>query len=111
MLSPEEKAAGRRFRDDCQAWLINLVDTTAPTFIVPNFIAIYRHPCPARNHRSTAMELAETYLPSPAFDTIPAGRFAFLYRSGRCRHCGQTGMSRAGRLVDAHTRPPLKDTR
>lgn len=34
------------------------------------------------------------------------GRFAFIFKEGRCG-CGATARSKAGRLVDAHERPPL----
>lgn len=138
-LSPEEKAAGRRFRDDAQAILAATFLTDHPTYSVPNFIGIYRHACAGRTNRSTALELKEIYLPSPAYQVstrkgqidqvvredepfmpfiavplepyqltrIPAGRFGFIYREGRCRSCGDTARSRAGRLIDGWERPPI----
>ncbi len=106
-LTPEEKAAGRRFRDQAQADLLASVQAQPPTHVVPNFLALYRHNCPARDGRSTALELKEMYRKSLADGDVPAGRFGFLWREGRCRHCGATASSRAGRLVDAHRRPPI----
>jgi len=106
-LSPAEKAAGRAFRDAAQADLLATFDTDPPAFTVPSFLALYRHHCPARAGRSTALPLHEIYLHSPADGDVPAGRFGFIYRAGRCRSCGQQARSRAGRLVDAQVRPPI----
>lgn len=107
-LTAREKQAGRRFRDQAQA------DLTAsfadpPTYTVPNVLALYRHSCPGRDGRSTALELKEVYLLSPAYPDldVPAGRFGFIYRKGRCRSCGHTGRSHTGRLVDGWQRPPI----
>lgn len=108
-LTPPEKAAGRSFRDRAEADLATTFQADPPDLVVPHFIALYRHSCPARKDISTALELKEMYLLSPAYPqhNVPAGRFGFLYRQGRCRLCGQTARSRTGRLVDAHERPPL----
>lgn len=38
---------------------------------------------------------------------VPAGRFAFIFRRGRCKGCGKTAMSPSGRLVDGWRRKPL----
>lgn len=136
-LTPEEKAAGRAFRDAAQARLLDSFANSPPDHTVPNFIALFRHACPKRG-RSTALELHEQYEMSPAYDVfslgrtvvhvalstdptlpnlvrqegvditfVPEGRFGFIYKAGRCRYCGQTARSRAGRLVDAHERPPV----
>ncbi len=112
-LSPAEKAAGRAFRDAAQSALLRTFDADPPTFAVPNFVALYRHNCPERGGRSTALELKEMYQFSPAYPEheVPAGRFGFLWRYGTCRHCGATARSRAGRLVDAHQRPPIRPGR
>ena len=132
-LEPEEKVAGRLFRDRSQADLDDFRATTVPDFDVPFFIAIYRHLCPARDFASMALELREVYVTSPRivvlstergidraefydewawsdeFDTwiVPAGRFGFVYRTGRCAACNQRGTSIAGHFVDAWNRPPL----
>lgn len=103
----EEKAVGRQFRETAQAALLASFDTGPPNYVVPNFIALYRHNCDARGGRSTALNLKEIYQFSPADAGVPAGRFGFIYKAGRCAYCGQTARSRAGRLVDAHERPPL----
>lgn len=142
MLSPEEKAAGRMFRDDAQDRLLARHDNDPPDYTVPSFIALYRHNCPAHSDRSTALELRECYEVSPGYEVytvdgnrlvvpadlpgelpadlaihihradavlthVPGGRFGFIWREGRCRSCGRTARSRAGRLVDAVDRPPI----
>ena len=106
-LSTEEKAAGRVFRDEMQAALLRSHTADPPDHTVPNFLSLYRHSCPARQGRSTALELKEVYVSSPSYPDVPAGRFGFIYKQGVCRGCGQTARSRAGRLVDAYERPPI----
>ncbi len=107
-LSSVEKTVGRRFRTDCQSTLDALNEAAPPTYTVPFFIAVYRHPCPARDGKSTALELLEHYRHSTEDDGVPAGRFGFIYRQGKCRACGAVARSAAGRVVDAHQRPPLR---
>lgn len=135
-LTPAEKAAGRRFRDDAQAALLSQSAGHAPTYTVPHFLGLYRHLCPRREGRSTALDLRERYATSPAYDVyiadgqalavaesegpppvwatgathtqVPAGRFGFIYRQGTCRGCGQTARSNEGRLVDGWERPPIQ---
>lgn len=102
-----EKAAGRAFRDQAQADLTAHIAAHPPTYTVPHLISILRHACPARGDRSTALELKEIYLRSPAVGDVPEGRFGFISKQGRCRLCDQTAASTEGRLVDAWTRPPL----
>ncbi len=75
----EEKAVGRAFRDQAQANLLDFIDISPPTHIVPNFLSVYRHSCPANNNRSTALDLREVYQRSPASGAVPEGRFAFIY--------------------------------
>lgn len=110
-LTAVEKRAGRQFRDERTAWLSELNRVDPATYQPPVFIGIYRHLCPARNNRSTAMELKERYVTSPQYVEggllVAAGRFGYLYREGQCRACGQTARSGVGRLVDAFVRPPL----
>lgn len=110
MLTSQEKQAGRRFRDREQQLLDRRFETDPPTYTVNGLIAIYRHACRARGGLSTTLELREVYLSSPAYvehPSVPAGRFGFLYREGRCRHCGDAALTRVGRIVDARERPPL----
>ncbi len=133
-LEPEEKAAGRLFRDAEQLLLDAVNATDPPTYVVPVVIALFRHRCPARRMRSTSLELKEVYRASAkivvesdegvhtAFwftdwwpgraalvDTwmVQAARFGFVYRDGRCRGCAQTARSVTGRLVDGWERPPI----
>lgn len=108
-LTAVEKNAGRIFRTDSQMFLAALNEKDPPTYDVPFFLGLFRHICSAKNSRSVAMELKEQYLVSPIYpvENVPAGRFGYLYREGRCRACGQTARSRAGRLVDGWERPPI----
>jgi hypothetical protein len=133
-LEPEEKTAGRLFRDAEQSLLDELNAAHPPTYVVPHLLALYRHRCPARDMRSTSLELREVYRASAQIavetddgvhtavwyarwwpgrmsqvDTwiVQAGRFGFIYRDGRCRGCTQTARSATGRLVDGWDRPPI----
>jgi hypothetical protein len=108
-LTDVEKGVGRRFRSEAELNLFSLNTTDPPTYDVPFFLGIYRHLCPARNNRSTGMELKEQYWVSPIYpdEKVPAGRFGYVFREGRCRACGQTARSRVGRVVDGWERPPI----
>jgi hypothetical protein len=138
-LTKQEKVAGRAFRETQQRALRERCEADPPTYVVPHFLAIFRHLCERRDNVSTALELREVYIASPAYDVydladdawyafpadaitrtaisahdhdpqhsvhVPAGRFGFLYRDGRCRRCGRTARSDRGRLVTSD-RPPL----
>ncbi len=137
MLSSTDKLAGRFFRERCATELARSFIDDPPTYTVPVVSGHFRHPCPKRRMRSTALQVDEVYRPSPELDVITApgfsqvqepgtvvipctdprlrytisrvhrGLFAFIYRAGRCRFCGQTARSRDFRLVLAHERPPL----
>lgn len=135
-LTKEEKAAGRVFRDFAQNKLLETFETNPPDHQPPNFLSIFRHPCGGRGNRSTALELKERYEFSPSYvvypttdglavhqgdeewaeeqvpgdyTIIPANRFGFIYKEGKCssKGCGQTARSKAGRFVDAYERPPV----
>ena len=109
MLTPNEKTVGRAFRDKVEAELEQSFVDNPPTYVVPSVLALYRHGCPKRKDRSTALELKEIYVKSPHNSEldVPAGRFGFIYREGKCRLCGHTARSRRGRLVDGLARPPI----
>lgn len=108
-LTAQEKSVGRVFRDEAATLLLGLNETKPPTYDAPFFLGIYRHLCPARHRRSTALELREQYWLSPAYprEQVPAGRFGYIFREGKCRGCGQTARSSVGRLVDGWERPPI----
>jgi len=108
-LTPTEKKYGRLFRAESELKLFCINDADPPTYEVPFFLGIYRHLCPARNNKSTGLELKEQYWVSPIYpdEDVPAGRFGYLFREGRCRACGQTARSRVGRVVDGWERPPI----
>jgi hypothetical protein len=106
-LTHSEKQVGRQFKLDCEAALNQRNAEEPPTYEVPFFLGIYRHLCSARNNRSTGLELKEQYWVSGDYPGVPAGRFGFIFREGRCRACGQTARSWVGRLVDGLDRPPI----
>lgn len=106
-LSDAEKAAGRLFQTESEAILSRLNAASPPTYVVPFFLGLYRHLCAGRQDRSAGLELKELYRLSPIYQDVPAGRFGYLYREGRCRACGQTARSEVGRLVDGWQRPPI----
>jgi hypothetical protein len=136
MYTKVEKAAGRVFRDQCRDYLSYLSAEDPVDYTVPAFVGHYRHACPARELRSTALECKEWYIPSAAMvvyplsdgrlgvtnlsdvpddqplsafdgEGVPAGRFGFIFRVGKCRGCGATARSRTGRLIDGWDRPPI----
>lgn len=136
-LEPEEKVAGRLFRDSAQLDLDQLNAATPARYPVPSFLAVYRHICPGRQELSTALELREVWVPSPRIVVetplggtpravlyelwrptddvdlwhMPAGRFGFIYREGKCRSCQRTARSEKGRFVDGWERPPILGAR
>lgn len=136
-LEPEEKVAGRLFRDRAQADLEEFRAAVQPEYDVPVWIASYRHLCAAKACNSIALELPEVFVSSPRivvetddagqhkatfFDEwmvnndcdqwiVPAGRFGFVYRSGHCPSCNERGVSPKGLFVDAWERPPIQGFR
>lgn len=109
VYTDEERTVGHQFRDRRQLELDLLNEHSPPDWVMPVFLASFRHLCPARNNRSTALELKEIYEISPIYPVhgVAAGRFAWIYRQGRCRGCGRTARSSQGRLVDGFDRPPI----
>jgi hypothetical protein len=133
-LSQNEKLAGRHFREISNQTLADLNEERPPTYFVLVHWAQYRHLCAARRNISTAMELKEIYKLSPEYvicenrfgdvfalpssssvpadshvvDRIEPGMFAFWYKEGHCRGCGQTGRSKLGICKPAAMRPPIE---
>jgi hypothetical protein len=113
-LSDVERSAGRAFKTECLRQLHALMDSDPPTYRTLPLLAVIRHSCPRRANTSTAITLKEIYQHCPDMQvhvdggvTVPAGRFGFLYKEGRCVHCRATVRSE-GRLVDGWHRPPLR---
>ncbi len=108
-LTYGEKEAGRRFRDGCSAQLGEINRVNPPTYVVPHYLGHYRHLCPARQNKSKSISLLERYTHSPTYPEqgVQAGRFAYIYREGKCLNCGHTARSEVGWLVDGLARPPL----
>jgi hypothetical protein len=111
-LTDEEKQQGRHFRDAQHAALERLNQEQPPTYLVPNFLKHYRHLCPKRQSRSTAMALKEVYVfsdfTSKDEDGIDRPRLGWIYKEGVCSGCRQTARSRTGKVVDAWERPPAE---
>ena len=132
VLSDHEKLAGRHYREIKNEALVRLNEESPPTYSVMTHWAQYRHLCSARRGISTALELKEIYEVSPEYaicldadnhefaipsnaipsdatlwELIPSGTFAYWYKEGKCRGCGQTGRSKVGVCKPAVMRPPL----
>ncbi len=102
-LTPAEKEAGRAFLTERAA---ALAARPAVDMLVPPYIPHHmRHLCPKLG-KSVSFELKEDYSESPGYEGVPAGRFAWVYREGKCPDCGLSARDE-GRLVDARVRPPL----
>lgn len=64
LLTPAEVPYARRFRAAAQAALAGLVERSKPDYTPPNFVALYRHECPANRDISTALSMEEIYVSS-----------------------------------------------
>lgn len=129
-LTGPEKVAGRRFRDWQCGLLAESLAADPPDLAPSLWNAHIRHNCAARDGRSTSFRMHEVYVLSPAYAVcscgetvaaseegshhpvtgcqrteVPAGRFAFFYKEGKCS-CGLTGRSLLGQFVIAADRSP-----
>jgi hypothetical protein len=112
-LSRTEKQAGRAFRDARQAALDARNEADPPDVFVLPLWRVVRHECPAAGGASTGITLREVYEPSPGFpgedaNVIAGGRFAFIWKEGKCSGagCGLAARTRRGRFVVAADRLP-----
>jgi hypothetical protein len=101
VLSRDERAAGRAWRQECRARLAGLNAADPPDLLVLAVTHHIRHECPREGGRPVSMELKERYEPHPS---LP---LAWIWKEGRCR-CGALGRSRDGYVVDSRERPPLR---
>lgn len=133
-FTPDEKIAGRWFREQSQAVLDALNNSDPPALLVLPFGRHFRHNCEARGNRSISFETKEQYDTNagdiwvcschaignhgsdfPHDDCqggrvlAVAGTFAWIWKQGKCT-CGLTARSREGYVEDARTRPPLGRT-
>jgi hypothetical protein len=92
-LTPEQKRAGRLFRDAAQAALDALNEASPPGAAVLVTWRVVRHECPAAGGASTGISLREHY------ETSPDGAFGWLWKDGRCVPCGLTVRTARGRLL------------
>jgi hypothetical protein len=121
-LSAREKQAGRLFRDASQAVLNGRNRADPPGVFVLPLWRVVRHECPAAGAASIGITLREHYELSPEFrvvgrdlypavpglrEAVPAkvvaaaGRFAFIWKEGKCSgaECGLAVRTRTGRFV------------
>lgn len=99
-LTPEQKAAGRLFRERACLDLEALWERDPADLTVPVVVHHYRHLCEAQDGKSVSLECREVY--------IADGLFAFVYKEGKCRPCGITARSRDWLFFLAADRPPLR---
>lgn len=113
-LTPQEKLAGRAFLDQCQREQLEL-DPAAAATCTP-FTVWYRHECKPSEKSvqagTRAMLLKQHYWLSPEYRvrdsvTVPAEKFAVIFRRGQCSRCGLLVCSNV-KLVLAEQTPPEK---
>ncbi len=126
-------AAETRAAEALQGWLDGQNALQPPLYDPPWFAGRYRHTCPVRADRSTALDLKERYVTLQELidreevdgwefdysgadevdvelgieDTSPRS-VAIIYREGRCKFCGQEARSSVGKVVNVADRPPLE---
>lgn len=133
-LTPEEKRAGRWFRDTLAIPAMEKqLNRYGDVVEVPPYLHFVRHECAAHpGHSTWAVELREWYVLSPpmlvfaqgrapdvtwvvrpvqSYDvteaTVPEGFFCWLWKGGSCS-CGYSVRSGGGRMVVSSERPPLR---
>ena len=79
-LTAQQRAAGRVFRDRCQAELDNLNAAEPAGGPADPVLRVIRHPCPERDGASHGIVLREHYQ--------AAGPVCFIWKQGRCPECG-----------------------
>lgn len=116
-LTPLEKTAGRAFRDDRQRALDDLNAARPPGMLALPVWHVVRHECPAAGGASVGISLREVREDSPEYQSgIPgtgvsarvicaAGRFAFIWKEGKCSGCGQAVRTKHGRFDVRADRP------
>jgi hypothetical protein len=123
-LTALEKQAGRAFRDAAQAVLDSRNRLDPPGVFVLPLWRVVRHECPAAGGASIGITLREECEESPEYwgcycGTVTTwgtpnfphedcdgssviavvGRFAFVWKEGKCSGCGLTVRTRRGRFV------------
>ena len=93
MLTPEERAAGRRFKAERQAALDALNRARKPDLNVLAVWTVTRHMCRGASVGITLRTVTE-------FGNVTAAgvRFAFIWKEGRCSGCGRTARARKGKF-------------
>jgi hypothetical protein len=130
-LTPDEKQAGRLFRDVRQASLDQWNEADPPGLRALVYWRVVRHECPAARGGSIGITLREVYEASPEMHQCycgkvgmtgknfphrdcdgskvisPAGQFAFIWKEGTCSGsgCGLVVRTSKGRFVLGTDRP------
>lgn len=111
-LTALEKTAGRAFRDARQAALDARNESSPPGQYVLVWWRVVRHECEDAGGASVGIPLREVCETSPecrddGANVIAAdGRFAFVWKEGKCSGCGLTVRTRRGRFIVAADRLP-----
>jgi hypothetical protein len=133
VLTHAERSAGKWWRAQRDAELKRLNAEEPVNEHPPPVVRHIRHLCPGIAGRSVSFDYAEAYVTSPRIGVcycsvikpvpdellgkfphedcaggtlVPAGRFGYVYREGRCAGCGHTARSLTGRVVDGIERLP-----
>lgn len=112
VLSPEEKEAGRKFRDRAiklmEMAFSELPDTAEVRPLYLNFV---RHNCPRNKGRTWAVQMKEFIVFSPEMAVrgtiVEEALFGYVWRIGFCL-CGYAVRSDGGRVVLVADRAPLR---
>jgi hypothetical protein len=113
VLSATEKQVGRAFRDARQAVLDELNERDPPDVFALVLWRVVRHECPKAGEASIGITLREVCERSPEYrepgsaKVVAAdGRFAFVWKEGKCSGCGLTVRTRRGRVTVPADREP-----
>lgn len=105
-LTALEKQAGRAFRDARQALLDARNEASPPKVFALPLWRVVRHECPVAGGASIGVTLRAVIEPSPecrgpddAKVIAAGGRFAFVWKEGKCSGCGLTVRTRRGRFT------------
>lgn len=100
-LTEQEQAAGRVFRDRCQAKLDELNETEPAGGPADPVLRVIRHPCPERGGASHGIVLRERYQAD--------GPVCFIWKDGRCPECLLLLRSDRGTVDLTAARPPERE--
>jgi hypothetical protein len=110
-LSPEEKEAGRKFRERAVQLMELSFAEIGDAHVYPLYLNFVRHVCPKKKGRTWAVHLREYIVFSPEMavrgTVVEEATFGYVWRAGSCS-CGFTARSDIGRVILAANRTPLR---